>query len=69
VASRPIAKSGLDPAVLPQGQVFGEEHVDRFRGADLPALQSPYDLIQRLKRAKHLQAHKIMADPIERALG
>ena len=50
------AQCGLDAAVLAQGQLVGEQDVDRFQGADLALLEAAHDAVERLERTGHLQA-------------
>jgi hypothetical protein len=59
------AQGRLDAAVLPQGQLFGEQDIDGLQGTDLALLEAPHDVIERLQRTRHLQAHQIIADAIE----
>jgi len=65
----PHAQRCLDPAVLAQGQLLGEQDVDGLECADLGVLQAAYDLIERFQGAWHLQADQVAADAIEHRRG
>ena len=45
----------LDPAVLPQRQLLGEQGVDRLQRGDLAALELADDRVDGLQRARHAQ--------------
>ena len=60
------AQRRLDAAVLAQGQFFGEQDVDGLERADLAALEPAHDVVERLQRARHLQADQVVADAVER---
>ena len=63
------AQGRLDATVLPQGQLFGEQDVDGLQAADLALLEASHDVIERLQRTRHLQAHQIAADAIQHRRG
>jgi hypothetical protein len=59
------AQGRLDAAVLAQGQLFGEQDVDGLQSADLALLEAAHDVVERLQRARHLQAHQVTANAVE----
>ena len=55
----------LDAAALAQGQLLGEQGIDRLERAGFAALELADGLIEHLQRARHLQADQGPADAVE----
>ena len=58
----------LDAAALADGELLGEQHLDRLDGADLAALDLLDEMIERLQRARHAQADQVAADALDRCV-
>jgi len=61
-------QSSLYPPSLAQGDLLGEQDVDRLEGAELAALELLDDTLERFKGARHAQADQIVAYPLNRIL-
>ena len=59
----------FDPAAFANGDLLGEQHIDRLDSADLAALELLNNLIERLQRAWHAQADQVTSDPLDRRRG
>ena len=56
----------LDPAALANGDLLGQQRLDRLDRAELAALELLDDVLERLQGARHAQADQVIADALDR---
>ena len=55
----------LDPAALAQGQLLGQQGVDRLQCADLAALDLAHGVVEHLQGTRYPQADQVAPHPLE----
>ena len=56
----------FDAAAFTNGDLFGEQHVDRLERADLAAFELLDDVVECLQRARHAEADQVTSDALDR---
>jgi hypothetical protein len=63
------AHRGLEPPLVPQGDVTPQQFGHRFPGRQLAAVAPVQDVIQGLERAGHLEIGELGAQPVAQGRG
>ncbi len=58
----------LDASPLADGELLGEQGVDRLNRAGSAALELPNHAIERFQGARHAQGHQVLADALDGAV-
>ena len=58
----------LDAAALADGELLGEQHLDRLDGADLAAFDLLDEIAERFERARHAECDQVAADALDRCV-
>ena len=59
----------FDAAAFADGDLLGEQHLDRLDRADLAAFELLDDVVERLQGARHAQADQVTSDALDRRRG
>jgi hypothetical protein len=58
----------LDAAALADGELLGEQHLDRLDGADCAAFDLLDEIAERFERAGHAECDQVAADALDRCV-